>query len=192
MKKTEQKTYWHFVSDDRCLGYGDGRFVESGKTYSVLDESRPVKLCSYGMHASKRVIDALKYAPGVWLCKVTLDGDIQHDSDKSVAQSRTVLRMANVEELLREFARTEALRVFSKYFSKDDEKVKIVFLWLEEGKEDHRSAAWSSARSAAWSDAGSAARSAAWSAAESDAWLAVRSDQNKRLLRLINKKANWI
>lgn len=45
------KTYWHFVKDDRLLGYGDGRFVEPGKTYSIPDTSRPIELCAHGMHA---------------------------------------------------------------------------------------------------------------------------------------------
>ena len=56
-KKKEKKVLaWHFVSNDKKLGYDDGRIVKAGKTYSC--KGKPV-LCENGMHASKRLIDAL-------------------------------------------------------------------------------------------------------------------------------------
>jgi len=112
-----QELFWHFcqIADDGKprLGYGDNREIVVGETLCI-DQS-PV-LCSVGLHASKRAIDALQYAPGnnLALCRVTLGGTVIHDDDKSVATERTVVTMldaATTERLLREFARWCALSV---------------------------------------------------------------------------------
>lgn len=52
---------WHFCSEDRRLGYGDGREIKEGESLRV--EGTPV-LCKFGLHASVRILDALKYASG--------------------------------------------------------------------------------------------------------------------------------
>ena len=94
---------WHFVANDRKLGYGDGRLVEVGKTYTVPND-RELELCEYGLHASKRLIDALQYAPGNIICRVGLAAPIVHGDDKMVAYSRKVLTVIDGERLLHEFA----------------------------------------------------------------------------------------
>src|SRR5690606_4993475 len=88
--------YWHFVQVDEHgtprLGYGDGRAVVVGETLRV--DAEPI-LCSVGLHASRRLWDALKYAQGdrLSLCRVTLGGTVVDDDDKSVASERTVIAM---------------------------------------------------------------------------------------------------
>src|SRR5574341_433419 len=85
--------YYHFVAADKHLRYDhQDTEVTVGLT---LKTDKPIALCESGFHASKRALDALRYAPpdAEWLCGVTLDGTIIHDSDKSVASERTVIWM---------------------------------------------------------------------------------------------------
>jgi len=160
---------WHFVAADRKLGYGDGRLVKPGVTYKVDCEP---ELCERGLHASKRLIDALRYAPGPVLCKVRLGGAVVHGEDKAAATERTVLAVADVSDILREFARKTAWDVWRQHHTTDpdDAKYGIVVRWLKTGDETLRSAAWS----------------AAWSAAE----LAAESAANRRLTAMV-RKAKW-
>ena len=96
-----ENTYWHFLHENRCLQYDDGRQVVVGETLRV--EGSPV-LCKHGLHASARAIDALTNAPGPIACLVTLGGEIARGRDKSAAQERTVLWMVDATRFLREFA----------------------------------------------------------------------------------------
>lgn len=64
-----KQTYYYFCGEDRKLRYDDNRPIVVGETLKVGCE--PI-LCKQGLHASKRLIDALSYAPGSILCKVKL------------------------------------------------------------------------------------------------------------------------
>lgn len=165
--------YWHFatVAEDgkSRLGYNDGREVVVGETLRV--EGEP-SLCEHGLHASKRLFDALGYAPSsnLSLCRVTLGGTVKHDSDKSVGNERTVIAMLSpeaTEKLLRDFARWCALQVIHLWDAPD-----VVRQYLETGDESLRAAAWAAAWDAAWAAARDAARAAeaAARAAEAAAW----------------------
>ena len=197
----QQQQFWHFVHIDEDgtprLGYGDGREVKVGETLRV--EGEPV-LCAYGLHASAKLWDALGYARGdkLALCRVTLGGDVQHDSDKSVGNERTVVVMLDsdtTEKLLRDWGRWCALQVIHLWDAPD-----VVRQYLETGDEALRDAArdaawagaaaragaaaaaragaraaawagaWAVAGDAAWAAAGAAAGDAAWAAAWDAAW----------------------
>jgi hypothetical protein len=76
MTKTELEDpslYWHWISEDRKLRYSDGREVKVGEKLTCQG---PLSLCERGMHASRRAIDALQYAPGCIVCRVRLSGEI--------------------------------------------------------------------------------------------------------------------
>lgn len=165
---------WHFVANDGRLGYGDGRAVAVGETLSVPP---PSVLCKHGMHWSRRLIDALQYAPGNILTYCEVWGDIKEQEDKGVSTHRGVIAMIDADPLLRRFARHCATEVFYKHFKRGQHPA--VDVWLEHGRKEDRSAARSAAklaaRSAAGSAAESAARSAAWSAVASASRLAARS-----------------
>ena len=150
---------WHFVAENKRLGYGDNRIVKPGITYKV-EKTRPLKLCSYGLHASKRIIDALNYAPGPIVCRVELIGETLHDTDKAVAYERRVIAMIDATDILRKFARLCALDVVHLWNAPE-----IVVKYLKTGDESLRDAARVAARVAAWDAAGAAARDAAWDAA---------------------------
>lgn len=162
---------WHFTASDKILRYHDGREVVVGETLKVTE---PIELCKHGLHASKRLIDALKYAPGPYVWFIKLSGTVIHGEDKSVATERTAVWGFNATDVLRKFSRMVALKSIENHW---DENVfgtfpDVVKKWLTSGDESLRraaeGAAWRAAESAAWS----AARSAAESAAESAAWSA--------------------
>ena len=96
---------WHFCAEDRKLGYCDGREIIEGETLRV--EGNPV-LCEQGLHASQRVNDALRYAPGPILCRVELSDGIVRGDDKAVARERKTLWMFDATNALRDFAATVA------------------------------------------------------------------------------------
>ena len=183
---------WHFVNEDMRLCYGDNRKVVIGKT---LSHNGPVELCRSGMHGSKRVIDALKYAKSPILTRVEITGGIIEGDDKLVGRNRKVLWMLDASDILHEFSALVAMEA-CKNAGITDERVlsapKAKIDWLAGKISDAeldaaRSAAWSAVSSAVrsavrsavssavWSAAWSVARSAVWSAAWSAAGSAARS-----------------
>ena len=166
-----KKLGWHFTAADCTLGYGDNRKVIAGQTIKhKYDE--PLIMCRSGLHASKRVIDALAYAPGAYVWRVELGGEIVSGADKMVAMERTALWGYNAADVLHCFARKCALDVVHLWDAPD-----VVVRYLKTGDESIVSAAYSAAYSA-YSAAGSAAYSAAYSAA--------RTTQSRRLASMIS------
>lgn len=167
---------WHFTEGTTLR---DGQPLEVGKTYTYEGE---VKICKSGYHASRRLIDALQYAPGAQISRVECWGDVQEQDDKLVARNRTVLWTIDATMILHEFACRVAEIALSKVTNPDPRSlaaIKAKRKWmkgkisdkdLDAAESAARSAAWSAAESAAWSAAWSAARSAAGSAARSAAW----------------------
>jgi hypothetical protein len=167
---------YHFVSDT----LRDGSPVPDNGVTLVHD--RPIKLCASGYHASRRVLDALQYAPGSTLCRVNCSGIVEETKDKLVCSERTIIDRIDATDILWKFSRECSLSVLDKWDAPE-----IVRKFLETGDEVYRSearnaawdASWSAARSvvddAAWSAARSAADGAAWKASWSAAWSAARS-----------------
>jgi hypothetical protein len=158
---------WHF-SAEPCLAYDDGRPIVIGETLTV--DYEPI-LCKQGLHASKRIIDALHYAPGSWVWRVELGGDVIVDTDKAVATERLTHWGYDATDVLRRFARRCALDVVHLWDCPD-----IVYKWLRTGDESIRdaaydAAAWDAAWAAAWDASWDAARAAAWDAS----WDAARA-----------------
>ena len=65
---------WHFIGEDKKLGYEDGRLVRVGHTFKCDPNS--LDMCRSGFHASQKIINALNYAPGPIVCRVDLSGKI--------------------------------------------------------------------------------------------------------------------
>jgi hypothetical protein len=197
---------WHFLNNDRRLGYGDGRLVEAGQTYSC--EGKLV-LCSNGMHGSRKLIDALQFAPGNVLCRIDLQGEIIHDDNKSVARYRKVLWIKDIEHILHEFACREAEDALAIIKNPDQRSIDTIQAkrdWLK-GKitDDELKAVYSNASSAAYTAiysvasavasstayyAASAvtsavASAAAYHAVSSAAYIAIKAKQNKRLTAMV-------
>ncbi len=78
---------WHFTLGDELR---DGRPVPPiGET--LIHEGK-IQICESGLHCSKRLIDALRYAPGATLHQVRFGGEVQFEKDKLVSRERTILR----------------------------------------------------------------------------------------------------
>ena len=133
---------WHFLPKDRHIRWGTKEEVKVGQTLKV---NGPVKLCTWGLHASIKPINALSYAPGPIACLVELSGEIKEDTDKLVATERTCLAMTDATDLLRNFARASALSVLHLWGAPD-----IVISYLITGNKELRNAARAAARDAAW------------------------------------------
>ena len=188
---------WHLLSEDKRLGYGDGRLVEVGQTLEC--EGKP-ELCSNGMHGSARLIDALHYASGPIVCRVEIEGDVIEDEDKLCGRRRTVLWMLDATRILHEFAcrcAEDALALVEQPDERSVAAIEAKRAWLDGKITDEeldaasaaaravaRAVAWSAAeavaravaRAAAWSAADAAARDASRSAAEAVARDAVAWD----------------
>lgn len=104
-KRADAILAWHWLAEDRKTANdyrGLGRVdVERGE---VLTVDRPIVACHRGLHASKRVYDALYYAPGPILCRVRCWGQVDSHRDKIAAQHREVVWMADATEVLRRWA----------------------------------------------------------------------------------------
>jgi hypothetical protein len=180
---------FYFAANDKKLRFGDNRKISVGTTHKV--DCNPI-LCECGLHASKRLIDALKYSPGHWLYLVELSGEIVEGGDKVAATARKYLARFNAEKLLREFARKQALINIDKVkpYCSDSEYL-LILDWLTTGAKELRVAAWSAAVSAAnaaaWSAAVSASRPAAWSAASRAAAVAAA----KAAAEAASRSATW-
>lgn len=158
-------TYYHFLPADGRLQFPPHTLVEVGKTLWI-DE--PPILCQRGFHASLRALDALGYAPGPIVCRVTLHGTILQDTDKAVAQGRTVLAMADATCALHEFAcwcAEAALRTAKVEDARCWTAIETKRKWLRgEATDEELTAARGAARGAA-----SAAAAAGWGAARAAA-----------------------
>jgi hypothetical protein len=151
---------WHFVGDKLR---NDDPVPKDGETLEYKGE---LILCASGLHASRRIIDALTYAPGDTICRVRCGCEILHDTDKFVCSKRTILWRVDGQGLLRRFACEQALSVAHLWDMPD-----LVRQYLTTQDESIRAAAWAAARAAgaawdaAWAAARDAARAAAWAAA---------------------------
>jgi hypothetical protein len=145
---------WHFVGahlrDGRPIPDDGVPLIHRGK----------VVPCEQGMHASVRLRDGLKYAPGETLCRVSCTGTVVQQTDQLACSQRTILWRIDATAVLREFARKCALDVAHLW-----DMSAVVREYLETGREDLRDAAGAAAWAAAWAAAEAAARAAARAAA---------------------------
>lgn len=111
-----------------------------------LRHKGPIKICQAGLHYSLEPFDALEYAPGAILCQVEVDGITETESDKGVARARKIVQRVDATEMLRWFARDQALSVIHLW---DKCPPDVVLDYLMTGDESLRSAASSAASSAA-------------------------------------------
>ena len=190
---------WWFGSTTKKLPHGDGRKIVIGKTHEVKGEIIP---CEHGLHLSKRMIDALQYAPGPVIYRVVGSGIIvPHGNpvDKYACSERTyVSGGVDISATLRLFARKCALDVIHLWNPPE-----IVVRYLKTGNESIRAAA----RTATWATAGAgggswaatwavtrdAERAATWAAVAAGAttWATARDATttkfNNRLTAMVSK-----
>ncbi|HEX3587822.1 MAG TPA: hypothetical protein VH024_17615 [Candidatus Angelobacter sp.] len=142
---------WHFVGE--ILRNGDP-IPPDGEW---LEIEPPIVPCERGFHGSRRLIDALQYAPGTTLCYVECDGEIIERDDKLVSTRRRILWRFDATDVLRQFARQCALDVAHLWNMPD-----VMRKYLETGDESKRFAALVAARTAG--TAADATWAATWAA----------------------------
>ena len=163
---------YHFTADT----LRDGRPIPPIGEWLVHDG--PLVVCKSGLHTSKHVFDALRWAPGPRLHRVQLLGELQPHGepiDKYVGRRRRIIASLDATELLRGYARWCALRVIDLWNAPP-----VVREFLTTGDERLRDAA----EDAAWAAAG-AARDAAWAAA----WAAEAAARAARAARAAEETA---
>ena len=128
---------WHFTGDK----LRDGSPLP--KRGRWLTYSGEVKMCESGLHASLEPFNALQYAPGARLHLVELADVVERQKDKVVARKRKIIASIDVTELLRYFARTQALSILDKWQGNPPD---VVLDYLMTGDPELRSAAESAAR----------------------------------------------
>jgi hypothetical protein len=180
------KRAWHFVADT----LRDGSPVP--KDGAWLNHTGDVRMCETGLHASLQPFDALQFAPGPVLCLVDVDDIVAEDDDKLVCRKRRIVARMDATEMLRYFARMQAVSVIHLWDAPD-----VVCDYLMTGDEALRAAAGAAASSAAcayaaasvaaraaasavvWAAASVAASAAAREAAWDAVWAAARSEFNQ-------------
>jgi len=93
---------WYFSNNSKQLRYGDGRKIRPGITHKVTGVPF---LCQWGLHASKNIVDALIWAPGLYIWRVELSGQLKFSSDKMVASERKYLWGYRSEDIFKKFLR---------------------------------------------------------------------------------------
>jgi len=158
---------WHFLAEKN--GRPVYRNEKPAHAGDVLTHADPLVLCESGLHYSTKPIDALRYAPGPWICRVRVGGERKYECDKGVCRRREILWMVDATPLLQALARSWAASVLHIWDAPE-----IVVRYLATGDESIRAAAEAAARDAAWVAAWDAARDAAGAAqnAEFEAALA--------------------
>src|SRR5688572_29826413 len=154
----EMNLAWHFVGKTLL----DGTPIP--KDGEWLEYKGELRMCESGLHASREPFDALQYAPGATLCLVEVGGEVIEGNDKLVCSRRKIIARMDATELLRYFARMQALSVIHLWDAPE-----VVCDYLMTGDESLRDAAWGAARAAAWAaacdEALGSAGDAAWDAA---------------------------
>ena len=161
---THPQYAWHFTGPS----LRDGSPIPADNVW--LTHPGPYVMCQSGLHASREPFDALQYAPGATLCYVEIAGIAHEDKDKLVCARRKIIARMDANEMLRYYARMQALSVIHFWGAPD-----VVLDYLMTGDEGLRDAARAAARDAAWDAARDAARSAAWDTARDAAWDAARA-----------------
>lgn len=92
---------YHFSKADGCTQYSNEPIV-IGKTLEAIG---PLVMCENGLHGCKRIIDALRYAPGCLLHFVELSGEILEEEDKVCGRYRKVLSTRDFSRELFAFAK---------------------------------------------------------------------------------------
>ena len=141
MAKRKRNLAWHFVGDK----LRDGSPIPPDGKWLV--HKGPLKMCESGLHWSRQPFDALRYAPGNTLCLVEIGGEIVEPTkgehtDKGISTKRRIIARMDAEELMRYFARMQALSVIHL----NEDLPEVVEDYLMTGDESLRAAAWEAAR----------------------------------------------
>jgi hypothetical protein len=174
---------WHFTGDT----LRDGSPIPPVGEW--LRYEGKVVMCESGLHASVHPFDALHYAPGPILHRVECRDVVETQSDKIVCRERRIISSMDATEMLRYFARMQALSVVHLWDAPD---VVLDYLMTRDGaiRDAAWVAAWVAARDAAGVAARVAALAAAWAARATRATRAAQ-DAAQDAARAAARDAAW-
>ncbi len=159
---------WHFTGPT----LRDGRPLPPDGEWLIHEG--PVKMCTSGLHASRRILGALAYAPGPIIHRVECGDVVGEESDKLVCRRRRILWRVDGDALLRLLARRCTLDVICLWDAPE-----VMVRYLRTGDESLQAATW--AAEAAWE----AVRAATWDATW-DARAAAWARQERRLVTMVH------
>lgn len=162
---------WHFTSQT----LRDGRPIPPVGEW--LRHKGRVVLCKCGLHMSRRIIDALQYAPGPFIHRVEGRGVVQETEDKLVCRKRRILRSVDGEAMLLQFARECAMSVLHLWNAPD-----VVRQYLETRDEALKPSVRQAIQDAPWSNALSAALFAVFNTTYDSAFLCAQ-DTTRALVK---------
>jgi hypothetical protein len=87
---------WHFLPENRHVRFeSNPRRVDVGTILDcpVENDEHGIRLCNYGLHASRQMSDARGYYDGGWLCRTLQWGHVEEGHDKVAAEFRQCLGM---------------------------------------------------------------------------------------------------
>lgn len=101
---------WHFMPENMCLDYKDGRQVEIGKWYKMkrrnsfpFSSSKP-EVCFQGMHMCPDLREVLTYTyRGPMLCRVEVKGRLDQADGKVAGEKRKVLWYVDSRPVFKKF-----------------------------------------------------------------------------------------
>ena len=184
---------WHFLRQNWETNSGSIK-TKVGDTYHV---EPPIKICSYGLHGSRKVLDALGYSNGQILTLCEVWGEFDEQSDKIVAEYRRPLWGKDISTELNEWACCNAevaLLVAEVEDPRSWNVIEAKRAWLrgeisdeelDTARDAARDAAWAAIWEPAWDAALAAARDAAWDAAWAAALAAQQIDLESRMVEIL-------
>lgn len=202
---------WHWLPVDRVPAHGRRR--KPLKVGDVMRATGQPILCKRGLHASRRILDALQWAQGPIICRVRVSGTIIEVGDKLAGTRRHILAMADATTVLHEaacdwaevalrradvtdersWAAIETKRRWIRGEATDEELgAARGDAWGAAARSAARSAAWDAARDTAGGSTWDAARVAAWSTAWGAAWDEMNADLERRVLALMEDQITRI
>lgn len=180
---TQMYPGWHFcaIKNGKPI-LRDGSQLVIGRTVEITGE---LKMCQHGCHDSERLLDALNYAPGPYLCRVLVSADMA-DRDKRCSRFRVAVAGMDATLLLHEFSARIAYCALLAERDRGREpdqrlwdSVSAKMRWCRGEASDAdlsaaESAAWGVARGGTLDFPRDVARCAAWCAAQGEAQSAAR------------------
>ena len=182
---------WHFTEGMKLK---DGQHLIEGKTYGHTGK---LEMCQSGYHASRNILDALRYMNTTQVSRVECFGRVEEDASKLVCSKRKVLWTIDITEVLTQF--------FEAIFPDILKTVKQVYTepnwnawadkWLD-GTDRTKESAYAATNAIVYAaaDAAPAAANAAWAAwwsaaadAPADAAWAATADKYQELNTLLEK-----
>jgi hypothetical protein len=142
---------WHW-SDGLTLGNSDGRSIPPRGIWqrAQLARGEQPELCTRGMHLSPTALEGLRYAPGLYVARAEIRGQIDACDDKSCGRERRdISPRVNAKETVLAWLE-ECVIPLARHYAVDA-------VWTDAAADDANAAQWATYAADAADDADDAA-----------------------------------